>query len=265
MPALLRPWGRMHYRIDGPDDGPELVFANSLGTDLRLWDDVVQLLPEFRCIRFDKPGHGLSDGAAAVTIDSLAEDAAALIGRLARGPVVLVGLSIGGMIAQAVALRHPGLLRGLVLSNTAAKMGTAEGWSDRIAAIRAGGLESIADAVMDRWFAAEFRAGPDLAIWRNMMVRTPAAGYIAACEALAAADLTGALAGLRLPVMVIAGEEDRASPPDLVAGLAAAIPGARLHRLAGTGHIPPAEAAGPMAGLLRSFAGILAPLEAVDG
>ena len=254
MPALVRPWGRMHYRIDGPQDGPELVFANSLGTDLRLWEDVQRLLPEFRVLRYDKPGHGLSDTAADVTIGSLAADAAALIGAVARGPVIFIGLSIGGMIGQVLAAGQGDLLRGLVLSNTAARMGTAESWTARIAAIRAGGLEAIADAVMERWFAADFRAGPDLALWRNMMIRTPEAGYIAACEALAAADLTGCLGDCRLPVMVIAGEEDQASPPDLVAGLAATIPGAGLQRLAATGHIPPAEAPEAMAGLLRRFA-----------
>lgn len=243
----------MHYRIDGPAGGPVVVFANSLGTDLHLWDDVIARLPGIRALRFDKPGHGLSDHAADVTVEGLAEDAAALIGAVASGPVVFVGLSIGGMIGQALAARRPELLSGLVLSNTAPRMGTAEAWAGRIAAIRAGGIEAIADGVMERWFAAPFRAGADLAIWRNMLVRTPAQGYIAACEALARADLTGSTSLLALPVQVIAGEEDQASPPALVAAMAAAIRGAALDILPGTGHLPPVEAPEAMAGLLRAF------------
>lgn len=215
----------MHYRLDGPDGGPEVVFANSLGTDLRLWDELLGCLPGIRAIRFDKPGHGLSDPDPAMTIESLAADAAALIETVVRGPVVLVGLSIGGMAAQALAAARPELLRGLVLSNTAARMGTPEAWAARIAAIRGGGMAAIADAVMERWFAARFRARPELASWRNMLLRSPVEGYAAACAALAAADLTGALAAPRVPVEVIAGAEDGASAPDLVAALVAAIPG----------------------------------------
>ena len=255
MPALKRPWGMLHYRVDGPEDGPEVVFANSLGTDLRLWDDLLPHLPGIRAIRFDKPGHGLSDGAGEVSIDSLADDAAALIGAVARGPVIFVGLSIGGMIAQSLAARRPELLGGLVLSNTAAKMGTAEGWLARIDAIRAGGMAAIADAVMDRWFACAFRAAPDLAIWRNMLLRTPAEGYIAACEALARADLTGQDFPAGVPVEVIGGAEDGASPPEIVKTLARSIPGAGFTIIPETGHIPPVEAPAQMAAIV---AGLLA-------
>src|SRR5690606_25002610 len=145
------------YRIDGPGDGLPVIFANSLGTDLRVWDAVLPLLPGVRAIRFDKPGHGLSDRDGAVSIASMAADVAALIEEIAGGPVVFVGLSIGGMIGQALAVERPDLVRALVLSNTAARMGTAESWAARIAAVRAGGVGSIAEAVMERWFAPAFR------------------------------------------------------------------------------------------------------------
>ncbi|VDC22614.1 3-oxoadipate enol-lactonase [Pseudogemmobacter humi] len=253
MPALSLPWGAMHYRIDGPENGPTVIFANSLGTDLHLWDDIVARLPGIRAVRFDKRGHGLSDLGGAVTVEGYAEDAAALIGAAGGAPVVFVGLSIGGMIGQALASMRPDLLRGLVLSNTAPKMGTAEAWAARIDTIRKGGIEAIADPVMERWFAPAFCNGPDLAPWRNMLIRSPLDGYVAACEALAGADLTANTATLRLPVLVIGGEDDGASPPDLVKAMAALIPGARLHILPQTGHIPPVEASDEMAALLQGF------------
>ncbi len=253
MHTLTRPWGALHYRTDGPADAPVVVFANSLGTDLRLWDAVLPLLPGIRALRFDKPGHGLSDRRADLSIAALAEDAIALIESQAEGPVVFVGLSIGGMIGQELAARRPDLLRGLVLSNTAAKMGTAEAWNARIAAVQAHGIETIADAVMERWFAPAFRATPALALWRNMLVRTPADGYVAACAAIADADLSLGTAGLRLPALVIAGAEDGASPPDLVAATARLIPGAAFHTIPGAGHLPPVEATEAFAALLTAF------------
>lgn len=255
MPALIRPWGMMHYRLEGPGSAPVVVFANSLGTDLHLWDEVIVLMPEIRALRFDKRGHGLSDRGGAICIADLAEDAAALIEAVIPPgeKVIFVGLSIGGLIGQALAATRPELLCALVLSNAAAKMGTAEGWQARIQAIRQGGIESIADAVMERWFAARFRATPELHLWRNMMSRTDTEGYIAACGALAAADQTLATAALSLPVMALVGDEDGASPPELVEATAKLIKGAVFHKLPGVGHLPPVEDPQAMVALLRDF------------
>ena len=123
MQVLTRHWGAMHYRIDGANHGPTVVFANSLGTELRLWDALLPLLPaDMRVVRYDKPGHGLSDLAGTTTVEDLADDAAALIETLG-GQVVFVGLSIGGLIAQALAARRPDLLKAVVISNSAAKLG----------------------------------------------------------------------------------------------------------------------------------------------
>lgn len=258
MQVLTRPWGALHYAVDGLRDAPAVVFANSLGTDLRLWDAVLPLLPAIRAIRFDKRGHGLSDDGGEAGIADLAADAAALIEAVAGGPVVFVGLSIGGMIGQSLAASRPDLVRALVLSNTAARMGDAESWQARIAAVRAGGTAAIADAAMERWFAPAFRAMPASAAWRNMLARTGTKGYLAACAAIAAADLTATAATLRLPVLAIAGELDGASPPDLVEATARLIPGAEFHVIPGASHLPcvevPAEWAALVAPFLREHA-----------
>lgn len=259
MQILIRPWGAMHFRDEIVAEGPAqgtVVFSNSLGTELRLWDALLPLLPAgLRVIRYDKPGHGLSDlPATPVSIESLAEDAAALIEHCApQGPVIFVGLSIGGLIGQQLAASRPELLSALVLSNTAAKIGTAESWTDRIAAVHRDGLAAMADAVLERWFAPAFRATPALAPWRNMLVRTPAEGYAAACGAIAAADLTARTATLALPVLVIAGSLDGATPPALVEATARLVPGARFAVIEGAGHLPPAEATAAFAALLTPF------------
>jgi 3-oxoadipate enol-lactonase len=254
MQALSRPFGALHVQVDGPEAAPAVVFANSLGTDLRLWDKVLPLLPQgLRMIRYDKRGHGLSGLGGGDRLDDHAEDAIAVIETVAQGPVVFVGLSTGGLIAQRVAELRPDLVRALVLSNTAARLGTEESWQARINAIKAGGLESIADAVMERWFAPAFRATPELALWRAMLARTPAAGYVAACRALATGDQTEATAQLRMPALVIAGEVDGASPPEVVQATAALIPGAGFHVIPGAGHLPCVEAPEAWAALAGPF------------
>lgn len=254
MQALSRPFGTLHVQATGPADGPAVVFANSLGTDLRLWDAVLPLLPAgLRLIRYDKRGHGLSDHGGGMRIAEHAEDAIAVIEQLARGPVVFVGLSIGGLIAQVVAAERSDLVRALVLSNTAARLGSADSWQARIAAVTDHGLARIADAVMERWFAPGFRATPALALWRNMLIRTPVPGYVAACAALAAADQTAATAALRLPALVIGGSADGASPPEVVEATARLIPGAAYHLIPGAGHLPPVETPAAWAALVAPF------------
>lgn len=259
MSCLMRPWGHMHYHDHGPAGAPAVMFANSLGTDARIWAGVIDRMPGVRCITHDKRGHGLSatppDGW---TVQDLAADSAALIRHLGLGPVVVVGCSVGGMIAQALALGEPGLTRGLVLCNTAAKLGTAESWQQRIDAVRDGGLSSIADAVLDRWFAPAFVASDEVRPWRGLLTGCDADGYIGMCRALAAADLRTDVGRIACPVLMVAGAEDRAAPPDVVRDTAALIAGARVAVLERSGHIPAIDAPDRLAGLITAFIGGLA-------
>lgn len=245
----------LHVAETGPRTAPAVLFCNSLGTDLRLWDALLAHLPRgLRYIRYDKRGHGLSECPPGDwSIADLARDAEQLIEALGAGPVIFVGLSIGGMIGQQLATARPDLVRALVLSNTAARMGSPDIWAQRIAAIRAGGIAVLESAILDRWFGPACRHSPDAALWGTMLARTPQAGYLACCAAIAGADLTQQTARLRLPTLAIAGEFDGASPADLVAATAALIPGAQCHIISGAGHLPCVECPADYAARLIPF------------
>jgi 3-oxoadipate enol-lactonase len=249
----------IHYRVDGPDNGAPVVFANSLGTDMRLWDPILPHLPDgLRIIRWDKRGHGLSScPPAPYSMGSLIKDAERLLDHLDVRECVFVGLSIGGMIAQGLAAKRLDLIRAIVLSNTGAKIGTRALWEDRIAAVNSGGIDSLADAVMQRWFSRAFRSTPELALWRTMLTRTPDVGYAGCCAAISGTDFYTSTAALRLPVLGIAGTEDGATPPDLVRETVDLIPGSKLHLIRGVGHLPcvekPQEYAETLTGFLRGI------------
>jgi 3-oxoadipate enol-lactonase len=237
---------------------PTLVLANSLGTDLRVWDALVPHLRHgFRLVRYDKRGHGLTDlTPGPYAMDGLARDLAGLLDALGTGPVIVCGLSIGGMIAQALAASRPDLVRGLVLMCTAHRIGTAETWQQRIEAVRSPrGIDGIADAVLERWFGRAFREGrpEDLAGWRNMLTRTPVEGYAACCAAIRDADLTEGTRSLRVPTLCIAGEEDGATPPALVRELAGLVAGSRYVEVRGAGHLPCVQEPAVVAGAILRF------------
>ncbi|MAU48120.1 MAG: 3-oxoadipate enol-lactonase [Yangia sp.] len=246
---------RLHYRIDGPEDGAPVVFAHALGTDLRVWDRVVALLPPgLRILRHDMRGHGLSDAPAGpYSMGTLVRDSERLMDRLGFRDAVYVGLSIGGMIAQGLAAKRLDLVRALVLSNTACKIGTREIWAERIAAVEAGGVEALAEGTMQRWFSPRFRATPELAAWRHMLERTDRDGYVGCCHAIAGTDFMTPTSGLRLAALGIAGSEDGSTPPDLVRETVELIPGAQFRLIRGAGHLPCVEAPEAYATLLTEF------------
>lgn len=235
----------LHAGPNTPADAPVVVFINSLGTDFRIWHAVAPALDgKARVLLYDKRGHGLSDTPPGpFRIDDYVDDLIALLDGLAVAEIALVGLSIGGLIAQRFATRAPGRLRALVLSGTAARIGTDESWATRIAAIEANGIEAIADSILERWFTPAYRTGHavDLAGWRNMLVRTPAAGYLGACAALRDADFRADAGRIGTPTLCVVGDADGSTPPDIVRETAVLIPGARFAVIDGAGHIPGIE------------------------
>lgn len=244
--AFTRIDGRLvHWRESGSREAPPVILVNSLGTDFRIWDEVAAALSsDWRVVTYDKRGHGLSEvptGPYAIT--DFTDDLIGLADHLGLKRFALVGLSIGGLIGQDLAVRHPERLTALVLADTAPKVGTAESWSGRIEAVRKNGLAAIADPVMERWFTPVFHAErpDDLAGWRNALLRQPADGYIATCEALRDADLTASISAINVPTLAVAGDGDLSTPPDLVQAMAERIPNARFALIEGCGHIPPVE------------------------
>ncbi|PRY92669.1 3-oxoadipate enol-lactonase [Hasllibacter halocynthiae] len=248
----------LHWREDGDPSGAPVVFANSLGTDLRLWDPVLPHLPGgLRIIRYDKRGHGLSEAPPGpYAMGTLVADAEAVIDAAGAREVAFVGLSVGGMIAQGLAAKRLDLVRVLALSSTGVKIGTRRLWQDRIDAVRREGLAAMAPAILERWFAPAFRAGDAVPPWRRMIETQFAQGYAGTCAAIAGTDLHSVAQDLRLPVLALAGTEDRATPPDLVREMADLIPGSRFELIRGAGHLPcverPEAFAAALAGFLRA-------------
>ena len=235
----------IHFSDQGRRDGPPLVFINSLGCDFRIWNEVAEILaPDFRILTYDKRGHGLSEsGPDRNDIADYARDIAALLNVVGVGRATIVGLSIGGLIAQELYRQSPERVAALVLCATAAKIGTDEVWDQRIGEVERGGIEALADAVMERWFTAHFRAARSIefAGMRAMLTRTPRQGYLAACGALKRADLRPYAGRIQAPTLCLVGDQDGSTPPALVKETAALIPGSRFEIIEGAGHLPNIE------------------------
>ena len=248
----------MHYCDEGRRDARAIVFINALGMDLRIWDELVgPLAAAYRVVRYDKRGHGLSElPAEPPLIDDYAADLAALLDRLGVGRAVVVGLSMGGLVAQALYRQRPDLVAAMALCGTAAKIGTEESWRQRMEEVARGGVEAIADAVTQRWFTAEFRAKrvSELAGWRTMLTRAPRDGYLTACGAQMRADLRPYCGEIAVPVLCVVGEEDGSTPPSLVRELAGQIGRARFEIIPAAAHMSCIERPDVLRGLIEALA-----------
>ena len=247
----------LHHEVRGRADGPALVFSNSLGTDFRIWDEVAATLADrYRIILYDKRGHGLSEATPApYRLTDHVDDLVALLDHLGIDKAALVGLSVGGMIAQGLAALRPDRVAALVLCDTAHRIGTAEMWNARIDTVTSNGIASMADAIMERWFTPAYRqpGNADFVGYTNMLVRTTADGYAGTCAAIRDADLTESTRALRLPVLCVVGDQDGSTPPDLVRSTADLIAGARFEMIEGAGHIPCVEQPKATAALIGQF------------
>ncbi len=244
----------MHAQMEGPPGAPVLVLLHSLGTSLHVWDDqAAALAGAFRVARPDLRGHGLSEVTPGpYTMEQLAEDALALLDALGVGQAHVAGLSIGGMVAQAVAHRAPERVASLILCDTALVIPPAQLWHDRAALVRAEGMSAVADAVMARWVTPGFMTSPGAAGLRAMLLRTAPEGYAGAAEAIAAADLTEQTRALRVPALVLVGDRDEATPLASAEALCSAL-GGSLVVLPGAAHIPTVEAPEAVTDAIRQF------------
>ena len=262
-------------RSDGHSGLQPIVFVNSLGSDLTIWDGVVsELGSTYHCLRYDKRGHGLSDAPpdtqaprvrralpsthplrGAYTLEKHTRDLVGVMDEFGVERAAIVGISVGGLIALQAASRHPERVRALVLCDTAARIGTEEGWNERIEAIRQEGLAALAPSIAARWFAPSFPT-EEPATFRghvNMLGRSAAEGYLGTCAMLRDTDLGGSLGSIRCPALVVTGDHDVATPPVMGRALAAVLEHGRFAPIADAGHLPCVEQPEALAGLIRDF------------
>ncbi|MEO5760524.1 MAG: 3-oxoadipate enol-lactonase [Mesorhizobium sp.] len=247
----------LHHRHDkAKGHARPIVFINSLGTDFRIWDQVwSELSGQMPLLAYDKRGHGLSDIGGIRSIDDHVDDLSGLIDHFGLKDVVLCGLSVGGLIAQGFYARRPELVAGLILCDTAHKIGTADGWSTRIATVESKGIQAVADTVMKMWFTPAFHAArmTELDGYWNMLTRQTVAGYAGTCAALRDVDFTDSARRIAVPALCVVGDQDGSTPPDLVRSLADLIPGARFEIIRDAGHIPCVEQPEALVALIRGF------------
>jgi 3-oxoadipate enol-lactonase len=254
----------LHWISDG--QGPVVVLSHALGCDLTMWDGVTAVLKNrYTVLRHDHRGHGQSEAVAGpYTLDLLADDVAGLIGAQGDGPVHFVGLSMGGMTAQALAVRHPLLLKSITIANAAMFYDDAARamWLARVRTVETQGIAAISDGAMQRWFTPEFRADEvgggmhQVAALRRVLEATDAAAYAASCEAVSRIDFRTSNSAVQCPALVIAGTRDEATPVAMSEAICASIKGAQLLTLPAA-HLSAVEQPEAFAGLLERFFGNL--------
>ncbi len=248
---------RLSVAVTGPAGAPAIVFSNPLGTDLRIWEPLLAHMPAARrLVRYDKRGHGLSDdGPSPITLDDHVDDLLGILDALGIDKAFVVGASLGGMIAQGIAARAPDRVTGIALIGTAHRIGTAEGWSERIRVIETGGLAAVADGTMERWFSPAYRAthADQVIGWRNLVLRGGVTGYLRSCAVLRDADIGAATQTIKVPALALCGSLDPTVPPEAARATAELIAGARFSVLDGLAHMAIVEAPDRVAAALLPF------------
>jgi len=235
----------LNYRIEGDEGAPVLMLSCSLATSLELWDEnVAALSTRYRILRYDHRGHGRSpvpDGP--YTVEELAEDALGLLDELGLERVAFCGLSLGGAVGMALALRAPERIERLILCCTSANFAPPEKWIDRAQVARADGLAPLVEATLERWFTTAFRERSPEAIarLREQILATPAEGYAACCDALAVWDARGRLGAIAAETLVIAVADDPSTPPEELAAIAAEIERSELVLVPQAAHLVSVE------------------------
>ena len=245
---------RINATLHGTEGAPALVLSHALGTDQTIFADLIRLLPGLRILSYDHRGHGASDvPAGPYAMGAMIRDAERLMDHFALKDAVFLGVSLGGLVAQGLAIKRLDLVRGLVLSNTAARIGAPSMWHTRVAEVQSQGLAAYAPGALQRQLGPKWRDHPARARLETLLTATDPQGWCASAHAIAGADFTLTTPTLRLPTLVIAGPNDGTTPPDLVRETAEMIPGARFHLMRGTGHLPMVEQPAAYADTLLQF------------
>ena len=235
MALLSTPRGVFNVVVEGKHDAPVLMFSNSLGTTLEMWTGQVQALGElFTILRYDTRGHGgsvVTPGPCRIA--DLADDVIAIIDVLELPQVNFCGLSMGGMIGLWLSMHAPARINRLIIANSAPQIAPAQLWNERIATVQQNGMAAIADAVVRRWFTADFmlREPETVGAIKSMIIDTPLEGYVSCCAAVRDFDVRDNMDNITLPVMAIAGDADPATPPQLTQQISQSIAASRFEIL----------------------------------
>ncbi|HET6720392.1 MAG TPA: alpha/beta fold hydrolase, partial [Rhodocyclaceae bacterium] len=233
---------------DDSGSGPVIVFAHCLGGSRAIWAPLIARWQDrYRCIAYDLRGQGDSETTPGpYAMPQLAADGLELLDALAIERCVFAGVSMGGMVAQHLALLAPQRVSALILADTAAGFDAAgrAGWDERIAQLQRDGIAPLVDTMMGRWFTESFRRTQPQAVAAvaAILARTDLDGYLASCAAVRDHDLLARLQEIKPPTLVVCGENDPSTPLALSQALAAGIPGAWLEVLPGLNHLPNFEA-----------------------
>ncbi len=272
----------LFYELSGPKGLPTVVFSNSLGSTIEMWDGVAEALAgRFRVLRYDTQGHGRSGARdQPTTIDDLANDLAGLLDALDTPTAHVVGLSLGGMTAQAFAVLHPERTASLVLMATATHLPPPDYWRQRAATVIDAGPEAVVDLIVPRWFTTSFQEREPAAVrhTRDLFLESDPRGYGRCCEAIADMDLRERITAITAPTLVMVGADDPVAPLAMGDDIRSRIKGAELVMIPDCAHLisveQPENAATHLAAFLerhapeaptRAFADGLAVRRAVLG
>jgi len=243
--------GRIYYDLTGPENGETVCFTHSLASDGGMWAEQMPplLAAGYRVLRLDMRGHGGSDPVAGdYTMEQLADDVAGCLDFLAVPRVHLIGLSIGGMVGQAFAIKHGHRLVSAMLCDTAPQTpaGGREAWAPRISAVKkANSVAPLADATMERWFTDAYKPR-NPGRWKQIhatVAGTTAAGYLGCAAAILDFDFVPQLPSVKVPTLVVCGDGDQGTPPAGNRRIAELIPGGRYQEIANARHFPNVEQA----------------------
>ncbi len=238
---------KINVDISGNENGPVVLMAHSLGCNLHMWDPQMQVLEaDYRVVRLDMRGHGQSDvPAGPYTLEELANDVIAVMDSQKIEKAHWVGLSVGGMIGQSLLLRYPQRIISAVLADTASSQPAAAGpiWDARIQAVETNGLKSIVDATMERWFtSAGLKSGvAGMAAVKAQLAATSSEGYVACCHAIMKLNYIDQLPNVKVPVLLIVGAEDVATPVSGSQAMHEKLPNSQLTILDNASHISNVE------------------------
>ena len=254
----------LYYEVHGKEGAPWLVLSHSLACSARMWDPQIEAFGDrWRILAYDMRGHGASAAPQGpYSLDMLADDVIALMKHAGIGRATFIGLSIGGMIGQTLALKQPALFERMVLADTghAQNADALAQWEERIRIAESQGMQALVESTMARWFTEAFRSTPEAKKIAALVAATPVAGYVGCGRAIMKLNTTGRLQDIALPVLAITGEQDASAPGTRYIG--ENVPGAKLVVIPQAAHIANVEQPAAFNRALREFLSVPASARA---